>query len=381
MKKIYIVFSLLVASLSSNAQSMDGPARAGQYGFTQLLVNGWGKSSGMGNSYSAGVSGVESFYLNIAGLGRIANTDIAFSRTSWLGGTGININTFGFGQKVGEGVIGISVMSFSLGQIPITTFDQPDGGIGTYRPSISNVNLAYAHNFSERISAGLNVKIASESTPDVRVGAMAFDAGLQYADQFVKGARTKVKYQNPERNPAAARGSDIRFGVSLKNLGTDVRYTGDGLAVKSRPDGKSYEQTTSQRSDKTALPSQINIGLAYDFRLDKDENLYWHRLTPAITFTNNVAMNNQTSVGLEYAYKELLLLRTGYNYEKGIFDYETRNNAYTGLNVGTSIQIPLAKKSDDGSRENNSRIGIDYSYRFTRPFTGTHTFGVRVSLD
>ncbi|MDP2176686.1 MAG: PorV/PorQ family protein [Bacteroidota bacterium] len=382
MKKIYIVLSLLMTSFSVSSQNMDGPPRGGQYGFTQLLINGWGKSSGMGNSYSAGVSGVESFYLNIAGLGRIASTDIAFSRTSWLGGTGININTFGFGQKVGEdGVIGISVMSFALGQIPITTFDQPDGGIGTYRPSISNVNLAYAYNFSERISAGLNVKIASESTPDVRVGAMAFDAGLQYADQFVRGKKSQVKYQNPENNPAAARGSDIRFGVSIKNLGTDVRYTGDGLAAKSRIDGKSYEQTTSQRSDKTALPSQINIGLAYDFRLDKDSNSYWHRLTPAITFTNNVAMYNQTSLGVEYAYKELLLLRAGYNYEKGVFNYETRNNAYTGLNVGTSIQIPMSKKDSNGTRLNNSRFGIDYSYRFTRPFSGTHTFGIRVALD
>jgi hypothetical protein len=129
------------------------------------------------------------------------------------------------------------------------------------------------------------------------------------------------------------------------------------------------------------LPSQINIGLAYDFRLDKDEKTYWNRLTAALNFTNNVAMANQTSLGLEYAYKEIWLLRGGFNYEQGVFNYETRNNAYTGLNLGTSIQIPLIKKNDKGFRTKSDALAIDYSYRATRPFTGTHTFGLRIKLD
>jgi hypothetical protein len=374
MNRIYLLTLALVCTVYLNAQ-IEGPARAGQYGFTQLLVNGWAQSSGMGNANSAGVSGVESFYLNIAGLGKINGTEFAFSRASWLGGTGININTFGFGQKVGQGVIGLSVMSFSIGQIPITTYDQPDGGIGTYKPSISNINLAYAYNFSEKISAGLNAKVISESTPDVSVGAMAFDAGLQYADFLTKNP---VKYMNPERNPAAFRASDIRFGVSIKNLGTDAKYSGDGLAFKSSGSDKNYTVTTSQRPDKTPLPSLINIGVGYDFRLDSDSGMYWHRLTSAFNFTSNTAASNQTSLGLEYGYKEMLMLRVGYNYEKGGLKYETRNNAYTGLNLGATVQIPVSKATRD-SRSNV--IAVDYSYRDTRPFTGTHTFGVRISIN
>ena len=380
MNRIYILTLTLVCSVSLSAQQITGPARAGQYGFTQLLVNGWAQSSGMGNANSAGVSGVEAFYLNIAGLGKINGTELAFSRASWLGGTGININTFGFGQKVGEGVLGLSIMSFSLGQIPITTTDQPDGGIGTYKPSISNIGLAYAYNFSEKISAGINVKLVSESTPDVRVGAMAFDAGLQYADLLTK---KPVKYQNPENNPAAYRGSDIRFGVSIKNLGTDARYAGDGLAFKSTGD-KSYTVTTSQRSDKTPLPSLINIGVGYDFRLDQEKDVYWHRLTTAMNFTSNTAASNQTSLGLEYSYKEILMIRTGYNYEKGGLKFETRNNAYTGWNMGATVQVPFVKKAkpdDENQEDRRTILGVDYSFRQTRPFTGTHTFGVRISIN
>lgn len=376
MKRIYLLSLTLVCALGLSAQ-LAGPARTGQYGFTQLLVNGWAQSSGMGNANSSGVTGVDAFYLNVAGLGKINGTELAFSRSSWLGGTGININSFGFGQQVGEGVLGLSVTSFSIGQIPITTYDQPDGGIGTYKPSISNITLGYAYNFSEKISAGFGVKLVSESTPDVRVSAVALDAGLQYGDFLTTN---KVKYINPERNPAALRGSDIRFGVSIKNLGTDARYSGDGLAFKSRSSEANYDRTTSQRSDKTPLPSLINIGLGYDMRLDADSGVYWHRLTTAMNFTSNSSMNNQTSLGIEYAYKELLMLRAGYNYEKGGLKYDTRNNVYTGVNLGATVQIPVSAATQENNYRRNT-IGVDYSFRQSRPFTGTHTFGVRISIN
>jgi hypothetical protein len=383
MNKLFKYIALASISISIhqlNAQS--GTVRAGQAGFTQLLINGWGQSSGMGNSNSAGVSGVESFYQNIAGLGKTNGTDLAFSRTSWLGGTGININSFGFAQKISEsGVLGLSVMSFAIGQIPITTVEQPDGGLGTYKPSISNINLGYAYTFGKGISAGINFKVVSESTPDVRTGGIALDAGIQYATNLLNSDAkgSKAKYQSD--NPAALREGDIHFGVSIKNLGPDLKYQGDGLASKSSIGGNSYTTTTSQRTDKTQLPSLVNIGLAYDFRLDRKEELYWHRLTAAANFTNNSFSSNQTSIGLEYAFKEILMFRTGFDYEKGIFKYDTRRTAYTGVCFGTSVQFALGKKIDNKKyRDNSSLIAIDYSYRATNPFSGTHTFGIRIKL-
>src|SRR5688572_29115678 len=111
MKKILSIAMTWGLMQVAQAQ-LEAPARIGQYGFSQLMVNGWAQSSGMGNAYAANVSGVESFFWNIAGLGKIEGTELTFSRSSWLGGTGININSFGFGQSVGNGVLGLSVMSF-----------------------------------------------------------------------------------------------------------------------------------------------------------------------------------------------------------------------------------------------------------------------------
>jgi hypothetical protein len=61
------------------------------------------------------------------------------------------------------------------------------------------------------------------------------------------------------------------------------------------------------------------------------------------------------------------MLRGGYVYEEDIFDDDLRTTVYTGPCAGLSIQVPLGK--------NNTRFGIDYSFRATNPFDGTHTFG------
>lgn len=173
----------------------------------------------------------------------------------------------------------------------------------------------------------------------------------------------------------------MRFGVSIKNLGGDLKYSGDGLATKSTIGSNSYVTTTSQRAEKTQLPSCLNIGIAYDFKLDQKPGMYWHRLTSAMNFTNNSFSYNKTSLGVEYAYKEILMLRAAFDYEKGIFDYETRRTAYTGVCAGASVQIPLSKKGVNDKRENDNTVAVDYSFRATNPFSGTHTFGVRIMID
>jgi hypothetical protein len=60
-------------------------------------------------------------------------------------GSGVMINSFGVSQKIGEaGVLGLSIMNMSFGDIEITTTDVPDGGIGTFSPNYLNIGLSYA---------------------------------------------------------------------------------------------------------------------------------------------------------------------------------------------------------------------------------------------
>ena len=85
--------------------------------------------------------GVESMFGNIAGLSQVNKTEVLFSSTSWSGAD-VSINSIGLGQKLGSsGVIGISAMTMGFGEIEVTTYDNPEGGRGTYSPSLAMVRL------------------------------------------------------------------------------------------------------------------------------------------------------------------------------------------------------------------------------------------------
>lgn len=357
MKKTLILTAL---TLISGLTFAGNPDRIGQAGATQLNINGWGRSSGWGWAAVSSSRGLESIYNNVGGLAYTERTELIFSRTAWLMGSDININTFGFSQELGgAGVLGVSVMSYDIGDIPITTVEQPDGGLGTYKPSFTNISVAYAKRFTQSISGGINFKVFSESITNAKAQGLAIDAGIQYITSSDPDDETK---QN-----------DIKFGVSLKNIGPDASYSGDGLSVKVLDPLINDERTVSQRAASFNLPALINIGASYDIRLDKSDETFFHRLTPAITFTNNAFANNQITAGLEYGYKQMFQLRTAYAYEKGIFDYETRVNAFTGVMAGFTFEVPVSSGS-------STTFAVDYSYRHSNPFGGSHTFGVRLNL-
>ncbi len=357
MRKI-IILSIILSS--STALFAGNPDRIGQAGAAQLNINGWGKSSGWGWAAVSSTKGLESIYNNIGGLAYTPKTEIIFSRTSWLMGSDININTFGFAQNLGgNGVLGVSIMSYDMGDIEITTNNQPDGGLGTYKPSFTNITAAFSKQFTREISGGVGFKIFSESSTNVKAQGVGLDAGIQYITTF----KDKQKIKK----------NDVKFGVSLKNIGPDARYSGDGLSVKLLNPITEIESTVNQRSNKFNLPTLMNISASYDMRLDKNDDTYFHRLTPALTFTNHAFSTNQFTTGIEYGYKEMFQLRAAYAYENGGLKYNTSTSASTGIMGGFTFELPVSKDSE-------TTFALDYSYRHSNPFGGSHSFGVRLNI-
>ena len=161
-----IKFCLLLF-FSFNIAFAGNEDRAGSAGATELLINPWARSSAWASAGVSSVNGLEAIFLNVAGLAYTDKTEIQFSRTNWLGSqTGIGLNAAGLAQRVGEsGVLGISFTSMNYGDLQITTTELPEGGIGTFNPSSSNFNLAYAKKFSQSISGGLNLKVVAMALP------------------------------------------------------------------------------------------------------------------------------------------------------------------------------------------------------------------------
>lgn len=354
--RICILFFLIIGTVINNPIFAGNQDRSGQAGGSELLINPWARSSGWGSVNNASVQGLESMYSNVAGLTYTQKTELLFSRTQWLKGSDVNINAFGLSQRVGKnGVLAFSVMSMSFGECVITTYDLPDGGIGKFSPSYMNINIAYAKKFTSFLSGGMNFKIISEVGPaDASAQGIALDAGVQY-----KAAMGKTRKDT------------IRIGISLKNVGPKMKFTGDGLSFRSFiPGSVDNQMTVEQRSEPFELPSLVNIGAMYDLFIN-DKN----KLTFGLNFTSNSFTKDLYTGGLQYTFYNCLMLRGAYTMERQneeITSDESQNSS-RGISGGMTVEIPLSK-------EKGSTFAVDYSYRQTYYFNGTHSIGVRVSL-
>lgn len=342
---------LLVTSLAYGGNR----DRQGEAGASELLINPWSRSSGWDGINTACVHGIEAINMNPAGMAFTAKTELVFSHVEWLSGTGIQINTFGFSQSLGKkgGVLGANVMSFDFGDIPITTTSLPEGGLGTFSPQYLNFAVAYAKVFSNSIYCGVVFRGISETISDASAFGMGIDAGIQYVT-------------GPKVDPTR-----IKFGIALRNVGTRMTYGGDGLTFRGQSPEGDYTMTLEQRSQGFELPSLLNIGGSYDFKFGGDASPD-HRLTVAANFTSHSFSQDQFGGGMEYSFKEMIMLRGGYNYQSDLTDADKRVTALTGFSSGITFELPVKK--------NGPKVGLDYSYRSSNPFNGTHSAGLRLVL-
>ena len=352
MKKLFrtiVTLSLtIIIGFTSTEAFAGNKDRAGQAGANELLVNPWAASSGWGNAGMASVKGVDAIWSNVAGISFTNTMDLDFSYTNWLAGSGTSVVSFGLLARVSESVVaGLSVMSMNFGEIQRTTTENPDGGIGTYKPSLMNINIAIAKSFSNSIHGGFVLKIISESITDMKGTGVALDAGIQYVTGLT---------------------DNIHFGIALKNIGPTMKYSGDGLSFKVAIDGMNSDLTVVQRADEFELPTQLNIAAAYDFNFENAS-----RLTLAFNFNSNAFSKDQFIFGVEGSFRDILMLRGGYTFESGVtksIEDADCTNVNRGLSLGATVQAPLNKKG--------LKVCLDYSYRDTAHWKGTHSVGARI---
>lgn len=337
--------ALVGVGLATSAYA-GNPQRAGQAGASELLINPFAKSSGWAGANVSAVRGLEGLYINVAGLAGVEKTEISFTNTQWLVGSGISVNNFALGQKVGEnGVLALQLTAFDYGEWEITTEDQPEGTSGTVSPSSFVIGLAYAQKFTESIKGGVNIKVYNQSISNLSVTGVCFDAG--------------VTYETGDRK-------EWKFGVSLKNIGPSMELSGDGFGISLPVPSTGVTRTFEERSASFELPAQLNLGASYDIQLDD-----YNRLTPALSFNSNSFEKDNYNIGLEYGLKNWLQVRAGYK----VFDNRNDNvstSAISGFTGGVTFSAPVSK--------GGSTFGIDYSFRQNNTFGGIHTIGAVISL-
>ncbi len=310
--------------------------KAGTASGSELLIPVGARCVALSGSSLSTVSGLEALYWNPAGLARMGgNLNVFVSHMSYLGDIGVDYAAFGF-DLAGEGTIGFDVKSLGIGQINVTTEDQPDGTGETTSPTFLTLGASFARKVSDKISMGVTAHVIVEKMASVSATGVAFNGGVQYS---------------------GLGGIDgLSVGVAIKNIGPSLRFDGSGLLRSVQV--SDVNQTNSTLKIQAAagdLPSTIEIGLGYRMPVLEGDQLDF-----TTTFQNNNYSDDEYKLGVEYGYRGLLFLRAGYS-----FSSKDQGADYIyGPTAGAGVQSTVG----------SARISFNYGYRFVQYFGGNNLF-------
>ncbi|HRI45718.1 MAG TPA: PorV/PorQ family protein [Ignavibacteriaceae bacterium] len=334
-----VVFLMIIFSTLSFAGDV---ARKGTTGADQLLVPVGARGIATAGAFVSNLTGLEAIYYNPAGLDVVPRSEGMFSYMSYL--ADINVSYFAVSTSLGNlGSVGLSFKTFDIGQIPVTTFDAPDGTGAMYSPSFLTGALTYSKVITDRVSIGINAKVISETIMATTATGFALDFGVQY--RFAQ---------------------NIAIGAAVKNIGTNMRYTGQDLQVKTgvpQAQPSTNPGTYEAVSEEFQIPSYFALSASYNYDLNKENNVL-----VGATFVNNNSFEDELKLGLEYGYAKTFFVRGGYN----LLTKNTSESNY-GLTFGAGLDYEFT----DG-------LGVvfDYAFRDVKDFPKpNHIFTVKLVLQ
>lgn len=333
----YLTLLLLLGGLwgaPARAQGdTQGDDRAGTSAAPYLLLPLSARTAALGNTLTGGaanMSGVEALQANPAALMVNDGTNAQFSRMEYVADIGVNY--FGVAQRFGNNNVALSVSFWDFGDIPLTEENMPEITDQTFSATNVVIGLSLARQFTDRISAGFTLKGINENIETMSATGVAVDAGMTY----VVGE------------------SGLRFGVSLKNFGPEMSFSGSGLDTRTPTGTENTEIPTSISTLGSELPSLLNFGATYTRQFAGDISI-----TGLANFRSRAYDLDQYAFGLEAGYANLFFVRGGAEITS-----EMDLSFYEGWNVGAGLNLDLS----------GVRLGLDYAYRATEFFSGVSLF-------
>ncbi len=346
--KILVIAAISLLGFSSTFAG--GGTRNGTGGATELLIPVGATSIALSGANISNISGIDALYWNPAGAANMTNSVTAlFSHMNYIANIGIEYGAVSANFS-GFGVVSLALKSLSIGSIPVTTNEQPDGTGQTYTPQFLVFGGTYSRALTDRISIGLTANFISETIDQVSATGVAFNAGLEYQD--------------------LADINGLSFGLVIKNIGPQMQYSGPGLLVQASPTGSTSDPTQafdrapgyySINSAAFDLPSSFELGFGYQPQLNETNSL---RISA--DYQNNNFSGDVYNVGAEYGYNKTFFLRAGYSMSPSNQD----PNYIYGLSLGAGINYNLGTVD----------LNVDYAYRATKYFSGNHIFSVSLGF-
>lgn len=344
MKNLKIIAqTILIVLLASSILVAGNESRIGTTGAEQVNIPVGAKSIATGGAFVSNLTGVESLYWNPAGLDRSGRTEAMFSYMNYI--ADINLSYLAVSGSVGDlGSIALSIKSLDIGEIQETTVENPTGTGASFSPGFLVAGLTYSKMITDRISGGTTIKVISESIMDQSAFGVAVDIGTQY--HFA---------------------NNISIGVILKNIGTNMRFTGGDLEQRAPVEGApptSNEGFFQAVTDNFGIPSQFEIGIAYKYEMGTN-----NAITLGGNFVNQNEAENNIRLGAEYNIANILYLRGGYDMVTESSNVRSDENIF-GLSLGGGLSYSF--KDFD--------LEFDYAFRDVDVFDSNHVFTFKVGF-
>lgn len=304
MKLIYIFAIVMLWSLNCFAQE-----GASAYSFLEVPSSSHAFALG-GTNITVIDDDINLMEQNPALLGPEIDMQVGFNYMHYLGAS--NFAGVRYGMAAGDrGAWSIGIQYLGYGTMSQT---EADGSVvGTFSPQDVVFSGMYAHDFTDRLRGGINVKMIYSSYEQYTAFAMATDLGLNYYD--------------PDH--------DMSLSLVLKNLGGQIkRFDNDydrlpfdiQLGWMQRLGSSPFQLSiTAWHLNKWNLPYYDMEDNGSEIRVLKQSfmsNLFRHLV-----------------FGLQYAPSDKFYIALGYNY-KTRTDMSTYNrNILSGFSIGAGLKV------------------------------------------
>jgi hypothetical protein len=318
------------------------------------------RSGGMGDAGMASSPDANSIYYNLAKTPFIAaSTGIAASYNPWMKEAADDmylLTLAGFYRLPDHQALSASVRYFSLGSTPF--IDYSGNKLMSFKPAEYTLELGYARQLSSRIGIGITGRYIHSRLATGDASGASYKAGNAVAADisfYYNGLVEKKGWT---------------AGLSLSNLGSKISYAG--------------------KEQRDFLPASLNAGGAFTETLDEDNAISFmldvnKLLVPEVP-ANSAGMKSyretgvmkswfdsfsndawQLGLGIEYGYKDLLYLRTGYSRKSYAAGNWQSITAGIGLQwnqamLNFSYMVPTGDKLSRSPLSNTVRLGVLFNW-------------------
>lgn len=342
MNRTFLWLPILTSTITSVLYAGSG-TRTGTNGASELLVPVGTRDIAMAGATTATGAGIDALLVNPASAAKIGSSLGLFaSHMNYIADIGVDCGAVSVSIEK-FGVLSLYIKSLSYGDIPVTTVLTPDGTGQTYRPQFFTLGLSYARELTDRIAVGVTTMLITEQMAEVSADGVAFNAGVMY--DHLGGVQ------------------GLSIGVAVKNIGPQMKFDGPGLNVEAAPPTLGRPPYFYQvEAESFELPSSFEIGIGYQATLMEENAVQF-----ATAFQNNNFSDDEYKFGIEYAYKNLLFLRGGYDLQPS--DSGLRENIF-GACFGVGVHAAVGTVD----------LTFDYAYRSAKSFDGNHAFSMKLGM-